>query len=103
MRAEFERKLEATWQKAKPQRRRGGAKPKFSPELIEEAQADLRAWGKPLRPYAPALQHVANFLKRKSLAVEKRQFKTIVRCIIIPLLPEDQKPKKRQRKAKAAP
>jgi len=77
-------------------RRRRGAKPKFSPELIKEAQENLRACGKPLRPYVPAVQHVLNFLKRKGLILDKRQFKTIVRRIIDPLLPEEHKPKKRQ-------
>ena len=98
---EFERELEAALQEAKP-KKRGGVKPKLSPDLIAEAQADLRTWGKPLRPYAPAFQHVVNFFKRKNknLVVDKKQFKTIVRWIIVPLLPENQKPKKRQRKTK---
>jgi hypothetical protein len=84
-------------------RRRRGAKPKLSPELIKEAQEDLLAWGRPLRPFAQALQHTANFLKRKGHTADKRQFKTYVRRVIIPLLSEEQKPKKRQpRKAKTA-
>jgi hypothetical protein len=95
---EFERELEASWQEVKPKDRRrdGGAKPKFTPELIKEAQADLKAWGKSLRPYAPALKHVAKFLQSKGIAADKRQSKSIVRWIIVPLLPEDKKPKKRQ-------
>jgi hypothetical protein len=77
-------------------RRRRGAKAKFLPELIKEAQEDLLASGMPLRPYVPAVKHVSNFLKRKGLTLDKRQFKTIVRRIIAPLLPEEHKPKKRQ-------
>jgi hypothetical protein len=49
-----------------------------------------------LRPYAPAFKRITNCFKGKGLVLDKRQFKTAVRLIIIPLLPEDQKPKKRR-------